>query len=126
MRKNKFKEDQPTAKLKSNKFDYLHKAYNERKKNKLFSDLSTTKQIKSTVNISNDSSPVTNKVIIDNKIKLNKVAYSEIVHVIKEEDHFPLKLSNKIPLKTIIFYYNKLWNGELETDSDNIESDSDL
>ena len=125
MRKNKFKEDQPiNKKNKSSKFDYLHKEHCENKKSKLFSDLSKAKQKKKQSNYSSDSSK--NKVVIvDNKIRLNKVAFSEIVHVIKEEDHFPLKLSNRVPLKTIIFYYNKHWNGELESDSDNIESDSD-
>ena len=53
----------------------------------------------------------------------NNIGISEILRVIKEEENFPVTLSKRIPLKTIVYYYNKLWNNEF-TDS-SLESDSD-
>ena len=57
---------------------------------------------------------------IDEKLK------REIILAMKEENKLPMEkpFSKRIPLKLMVYYYNKYWNNDL-TDSDCSSSDSD-
>jgi len=65
-----------------------------------------------------------------NLLNINKkeksVSDREILSVIKEEKHFPVKFSRPIKLSLLVKYFNKYWNNEFTDESFSDEESDDV
>lgn len=59
-------------------------------------------------------------------IKGGKVSDKEFIKIIKQEKDFPVNFSSRVPLKTLVKYYNKLWNNDFtDYSEESLESESE-
>jgi hypothetical protein len=68
-----------------------------------------------------------NKNTYVNKIEERRNRFSgltsyELLKIVKQTSGFPQKLSSKIPLETLVNFYNRFWNGDVSDDESDTSS----
>lgn len=114
--KNKIEEKETIHKL------FFAKGFADDNKDVNIPEINNTKEKKENENIDVSSDKNDRNKVNKQKIPSNE---REIVSIIKEDTKFPRELNKRIPLTQLVNCYNKLWNGEYDSSSSYIESDSD-